>query len=205
MKDTKLTKEVAGRRAGMLAVVSLLAGIAGGWTIHHAQRGAEAVQRIAPVPVSSKGQPEEAAQMKQAADAQAGPLLERLKTEPANADVLIRLGNLYYDAQQYPLAVDYYHRALNVQPANASVRTDMATAYWYMGSTDSALAEFNKALAYEPNNPNTLFNLGLVRWKGKRDAAGALGDWQKLLAANPNYDGKDKVTQMIAEVRSAQK
>lgn len=197
-------KEIAGRRAGMLAVVSLLTGIAGGWTIHHAQRGTEAVERSVPVSVSVKGHAEEAAQLRQAADVQAGPLVERLKAEPGNADVLIQLGNLYYDAQQYSLAVDYYHRALNAQPANASVRTDMATAYWYMGSTDSAIAEFNKALTYEPNNPNALFNLGLVRWKGKRDAAGALGDWQKLLAANPNYDGKDKVNQMIAEVKRGQ-
>jgi tetratricopeptide (TPR) repeat protein len=77
----------------------------------------------------------------------------------------------------------------------------MATAYWYMGNADSAIAEFNKALTYAPNNPNTLFNLGLVKWKGKMDSAGALADWQKLLAANPNYEERGKVKEMIAEVK----
>jgi tetratricopeptide (TPR) repeat protein len=76
----------------------------------------------------------------------------------------------------------------------------MATAYWYMGNTDAAIVEFNKALAVAPNNPNTLFNLGLVKWQGKHDSAGAIADWKKLLATNPNYEAKDKVQQMLNEV-----
>jgi tetratricopeptide (TPR) repeat protein len=81
------------------------------------------------------------------------------------------------------------------------VRTDMATAYWYMGNADTAIAEFNKALTYEPNKPNALFNLGVVKWQGKMDVNGAVADWEKLLATNPNYEGKDKVEQMMAEAK----
>jgi cytochrome c-type biogenesis protein CcmH/NrfG len=77
----------------------------------------------------------------------------------------------------------------------------MATAYWYMGNADTAIAEFNKALSYEPNNPNTLFNLGLVKWKGKSDVAGAVADWEKLLKTNPNYQDRDKVQQMMTEAK----
>jgi len=135
------------------------------------------------------------------ADAQAAPLLGKLKSDPKNPELLINIGNLYYDAQQYSIAVDYYGRALQARPSDAAVRTDMATAYWYMGNTDTAIAEFNKALTYAPNNANTLFNLGLVKWKGKMDGAGALADWQKLLATSPNYEEKGKVEQMIAEVK----
>jgi cytochrome c-type biogenesis protein CcmH/NrfG len=97
--------------------------------------------------------------------------------------------------------VDYYGRALKVKPSDASVRTDMATAYWYMGNADTAIDEFNKALKYEPNKPNALFNLGLVKWQGKMDINGAVADWEKLLSTNPNYEGKDKVEQMIAEAK----
>jgi len=135
------------------------------------------------------------------ADTQAAPLLEKLKSDPNNSSLLSEIGNLYYDAQQYPIAVDYYGRALKTKPADAAVRTDMATAYWYMGDADRAIAEFTKALTYEPNKPNTLFNLGLVRLKGKMDRAGAVADWEKLLATNPNYEGKDKVVRMISEAK----
>ena len=135
------------------------------------------------------------------ADAQAAPVIEKLKSDPNNPELLTSVGNFYYDAQQYQTAVDYYGRALKAKPSDAGVRTDMATAYWYMGNADTAIAEFNKALTYEPNKPNTLFNLGLVKWQGKMDINGAVADWQKLLAANPNYEGKDKVEQMIAEAK----
>ena len=70
-----------------------------------------------------------------------------------------------------------------------------------MGNADTAIAEFNKALTYAPTNPSTLFNLGLVKWKGKMDTAGALADWKKLLAANPNYEGKEQVEKMMAEMK----
>ncbi|MGA8730239.1 MAG: tetratricopeptide repeat protein [Terracidiphilus sp.] len=143
--------------------------------------------------------------MKEIADEQAAPLLEKLKSDPRNPDLLTGIGNLYYDAQQYSSAVDYYGRALKARPADAAVRTDLGTAYWYMGNADEAIAEFNKALAYEPTNPNTLFNLGLVKLRGKKDSSGAMADWEKLLAANPTYQGKDKVNQMIAEAKKQSK
>ncbi|HTX77761.1 MAG TPA: tetratricopeptide repeat protein [Terracidiphilus sp.] len=199
------------QRAMILGAVCLAIGLCSGWLIRGwdnsaAPASATAVaapadQQRAPAPAA----PANAAQLKAEADAQAAPLLEQLKSEPKNADVLIQLGNLYYDAQQYPAAVNYYGHVLAMQPQNASVRTDMGTAYWYMGNADSALEEFDKALEDQPGNPNTLFNRGLVRWQGKHDGAGALADWEQLLAANPNYDGKDKVQQMMAEARSQAK
>ncbi len=37
-------------------------------------------------------------------------------------------------------------------------------------------------------------------WQGKHDSAGAIAEWKKLLAANPNYEGKGKVQQMLSDV-----
>jgi tetratricopeptide (TPR) repeat protein len=149
----------------------------------------------------SAAQAPDSAQLKDMADTQAAPLLDKLKSDPNNPDLLSSVGNLYYDAHQYPAAVDYYARTLKARPSDAAVRTDMGTAFWYMGNADRALAEFEKALSYAPNNANTLFNRGLVRWKGKQDGAGAIADWEKLLATNPNYEGRDQVERMMAEVK----
>jgi cytochrome c-type biogenesis protein CcmH/NrfG len=194
-------------QAYTLAVVCLLLGMAGGWLIRGSQSPAAAAAPMAasaPAPAgmggAANGQPTPE-QMKQMADTQAAPLIEKLKSDPNNPELLVGVGNYYYDAQQYQTAVDYYGRALKAKPSDAAVRTDMATAYWYMGNADTAIAEFNKALTYEPNKPNTLFNLGLVKWQGKMDINGAVADWEKLLATNPNYEGKDKVEQMIAEAK----
>jgi cytochrome c-type biogenesis protein CcmH/NrfG len=194
-------------QAYTLAIVCLLMGIAGGWFIRGSQVPASAAgieSASAPnsgtLPSGMAAQPTPE-QMKKMADTQAAPLLDRLKSDPNNTELLANIGNIYYDAQQYPTAIDFYQRALKSQPSNAGVRTDMATAYWYMGNADGAIAEFNKALSYQPNNANTLFNLGIVKWQGKMDVKGAVASWQKLLETNPNYENKDKVQQLIAEAQ----
>lgn len=186
-------------RAALLAALSLMVGIGGGWVFRGLETPAEATRAATVVNApAAPAQPDP----KAAADLQAAPIIHQLKSDPNNAGLLTSVGNLYYDAQQYALAVDYYGRALKVKPADASVRTDMGTAFWYMGNAEAAIAEFDQALTYEPNNASTLFNRGLVKWQGKRDAAGAIADWKQLLATNPNYDQRDKVNQMLAQVES---
>jgi len=192
----------------ILAAICLTVGIAGGWSVRAWQSPANSTSSKASSvatamgnPVSSIAQSPSPAQLQAMADAQAAPQLLKLKSDPTNPEMLASIGNVYYDAQQYPTAVNYYERALKTKPSDAAVRTDMGTAYWFMGNADSALAEFNKALTYAPTNPNTLFNRGLVRLQGKKDSAGAIADFEKLLATDPNYEGKDKVKQMMAEAK----
>jgi cytochrome c-type biogenesis protein CcmH/NrfG len=193
-------------QAYTMIVICLLAGIAGGWFLRGSQSpsvaaaSSPATSAAAPPNSASNEQPT-AQQMKMMADTQAGPLINQLKSDPTNAGLLVKIANIYYDTQQYPTAIDYYRRALNLQPTNADVRTDFATAIWYTGDADAAIAEFNTALSYEPNKANTLFNLGVVKWQGKMDINGAVAAWQKLLDTNPNYENKSKVLEMIAEAR----
>jgi len=215
MKDTNNNsprKQWSAKQALVLMAVCLMAGVAGGWAMRGMRLSAQT--EPAKTAIASQGAPTVAtaavsatspSQLKVMADNQAAPLIAKLKADPKNPELLISIGNLYYDAQQYMVAVDYYGRALQIKPSDAAVRTDMATAYWYMGNADSAIAEFNRALTYAPNNPNTLFNLGLVKWQGKHDSAGAIADWKKLLATNPTYEGKAKVEEMLSNVEKQAK
>ena len=189
-----------------IAIVCLLLGLAGGWFMRRVQASSENTQVAASQAIPNQVNASQAAlaappPLQQTAETQAAPLLAQLKTDPNNAALLENLGDIYYDAQQYLAAIEYYQRALNVQPANTSVRTDMATAIWYTGNADGAITEFKKSLAYEPTKANTLFNVGIVLWQGKHDGAGAIAAWQKLLSANPNYEHKEKVQQLIADAK----
>jgi len=190
-------------QAYVLAVICLLVGIAGGWFIRGSQSPAAAATETASAPAMANPgtQMPSPAEMQKMANTQAGPLIEKLKADPNNAGLLESIGNVYYDAQQFPTAIDYYQRALKIEPSNTGVRTDMATAYWYTGNADTAIAEFQKSLSYEPNKANTLFNLGIVEWQGKMDIAKATTTWQKLLDTNPNYEGKDKVLELMAQAK----
>jgi tetratricopeptide (TPR) repeat protein len=213
LKTTTSTTWTNGQ-AFALAAVSLLLGVCGGMLIHKFTAGPTPVQTVsAPLPAAQPGQPRPAnfgsagelpstQDLKQAADAQAAPLLEQLKASPTNAALLAQVGNLYYDAKQYPAAIEYYERSLKAQPTDTSVRTDLGTAYWYNGDADTAIAQFNKALSYEPTKSDTLFNLGIVKLQGKKDPPGAIAAWQKLLDNNPGYQNKDQVLQLIAQARA---
>jgi cytochrome c-type biogenesis protein CcmH/NrfG len=140
-------------------------------------------------------------QMKQMADKQAQPLLEQLKTDGNNKDVLMHVAYLYKSAHQFKEAADYFEKALQLDPKNVAARTEMASCFYYNGDVDGALGQLQQALKYDPKDANSLFNLGVVKWKGKNDPVGAIAAWQRLLATNPKLDRKPIVERMMAEAR----
>jgi len=205
MQAISLQRQWTSRQALILVTLCLAAGVTGGWLGRGLQKTPQSSLAQRPslssvaVPASSSPSPTSQS-LREMADTQAASLLAKLSADPSNPDTLASIANLYYDAQQYPVAVDYYSRSLQSRPSDASVRTDMATAYWYMGNAEEAIAQFNQALVFAPTNPNTLFNLGLVKWQGKHDGPAAIALWKKLLESNPNYEQKDKVLQMLSDV-----
>jgi tetratricopeptide (TPR) repeat protein len=193
-------------QAYVLAAICLLLGLAIGYLLRGSAGPAQPqagslAQQAAPSGMPASGAQPSQADLKRMADTQAAPLLMQLKTDPNNPELLTNAGNLYYDAQQYREAIDYYQRALNIRPNNPDVRTDMGTAYFYLGDPDRALKEFDAALQASPNHANTLFNVGMVRWQGKMDVPGAVAAWQKLLDTNPTYPNRDRVENLIKQAK----
>ena len=106
-------------------------------------------------------------QMKAMADAKAAPLLEKLKSEPENAKLLVQVAALYNSTHQFKDAAN----------------------------------DYNKALTYDSTKADTLFNLGIVKWQGKKDGPGAVAAWKKLLETNPAYPEKDAALQWMAQAQ----
>lgn len=138
-------------------------------------------------------------QMKAMADVKAAPLLEKLKTGSKNPKLLAQVAALYNSTHQFKDAANYYNKSLAVDPKNVATRTDLASSLYYQGDADGAINELQKALKYSPNDVNALFNLGMIKFKGKDDALGAIAAWQQLLKTHPDLDRKVTVEQMLAE------
>lgn len=202
-QPTWTTKQVYG-----MAAVCLVAGLLAGYLF----RGS-----ASPSPNPSPGQAQPASaqasrsgahpmptmeQMKQMADTMAAPLAAKLKTDPNSPKLLLQLAAIYSKTHQFKEAAVYYEKALTVDPKNIEARNEWASCLYYAGDSDAALAQLQQSLKQDPNNINALFNLGMVRWKGKNDSAGAIAAWQKLLKQNPALDRKPIVEQMIAEART---
>lgn len=141
-------------------------------------------------------------EMKQMADQQAAPLLEKLKSDPNNVGLLLQVGAIYHITHQYSEAAAYYGKAAQIQPRDVAIRTRLASSLFREGDADAAIAQLNQALAFEPKDANSLFDLGMIRLEGKGDAKGALAAWQLLLKTNPQLssDRKATVLKLTADV-----
>ena len=191
-----------GTQAYLLAAFCLLLGVALGYLFRGSASPSASAAAAATAQQGGAAQSQQQAAEAQAAVEQAAaPLLAAVTQNPSDFDSLVKLGNVYYDGQQFAGAIQYYERALAIHPENVDVRTDMGTAYWYSGDAEKALSELQTSLKYQPGHPQTLFNLGWVRWQGKADPKGAIEAWQQLLKANPDYPQKDQVEKYIAKAK----
>jgi cytochrome c-type biogenesis protein CcmH/NrfG len=193
-----------------MAVICLIIGAAVGYLV----RGSQSASVPSAAAVATQQAPNDAMhtgmsanqmpspeQLRAMADKQAAPLLGKLKANPKDVETLAAVGNMYYDAQQFPVAVDYYNQALAIEPKNVSVRTDMGTAYLYMNDVDRAIQEFQAALKDNPKHGQAMFNLGMAQWRGKGDIQSAVATWEKLLKTVPDFPERANVEQMIAQAK----
>ncbi len=145
-------------------------------------------------------------QMRQMADKQAAPMLEKLKTNPNDSALLARIGASYLSTHQFSQAAVYYGRAVQVDPKNVVLRTSLASSLYLSGDADGAISQLNQALKYNPTDADALFNLGLIKLKAKDDDKGALAAWRQLLKTNPKLgpDKKAEVQRLVANVMTEQ-
>jgi cytochrome c-type biogenesis protein CcmH/NrfG len=142
------------------------------------------------------------AEMKQMADKQAAPLLEKLKSDPNNSALLIQVGAIYHTTHQFKQAAAYYDKAVRVDPKSVAIRTKLASSLYRDGDVDGAIAQLNRALSYDPKDANALFDLGMIKLQGKQDGKGALAAWKELLKSNPELstDRRATVEKLMADV-----
>lgn len=193
----------------VMATICLVLGVALGYFFRGSKAPAteapprSAAQAQSPAQAGMAQQVPTMDQMKHMADTKVEPLLAQLKGDPNNTNLLKQIAKIYLSAHQFKDAADYYGRILETNPKDVETRSEMAACLFYNGDVDSALAQLQLALRYDPRNADSLFNLGMIRWKGKNDTAGALEAWNQLLQSNPQLgsDKKAQVEKLIAEAR----
>ena len=191
-----------------IAAVCLLVGLAIGYLFRGSQPPASLPQRVS-APQQSRpatgmrDHMPSLEEMKKMADTKAAPLLEKLKTDPNNTELLNQIAKIYESTHQFKEAVGYYDRALKIDSKSVPIRTEMASCMFYDGDVDGAIGQLQQALHDNPKDANSLFNLGMIKWQGKQDARGALAAWHELLKSNPQLsaDRKAQVQKLIADAQ----
>ena len=115
-----------------------------------------------------------------------------LADDPDNLDILVNLGNAYYDINEPQKSIEYYERALAIEPDAPHLLVDCGAMYRQLGQADKAIELFRKAIEIDPQLPQAYFNLGAVLRMEKGDAMGAALAWKKYLELDPNPDPQIK-------------
>jgi len=129
-------------------------------------------------------------------------LRSMLKDDPKNLNVLIQLGNLYFDAEQFNEAIEAYSRVLEIDPKNADVRTDMGIMYRKKRDYDRAIAEFKKAAEVDPRHVNSRYNLGIVLLHDKQDIKGAIKAWEDYLRVEPTGPRAENIRNQMDKMKA---
>lgn len=188
----------------VFGIAGVLFGLIVGWVLGSQQTAARPGV-TAPVaqaaPAQPAGTPPPAAPID---PARIKALEEAAGQNPKDVQPRVQLGNMFFDAEQYPQAITWYEQALALSPNDTNVSTDLGVAYYYTNQPDRALAQFDKSLALDPKHTKTLLNVGIVRAFGKQDLAGAGKAWQQVVDIAPNSPEGQAAKKGLEGIQSAQ-
>ena len=95
----------------------------------------------------------------------------------------VKQGNLLYNQQKYPQALEKYNRALDKAPDSSIINFDTGTVLYKKGEYDQAIGYFEKSLLSDDphfqakglyNLGNTLYKLGKMKEPAQLDIAAKL-------------------------------
>jgi predicted Zn-dependent protease len=87
-------------------------------------------------------------EMKAMADKKASPLLEKLKSDPNDTDLLSRVRLIHKSTHRFKDAISYNDKALQIDPENVPTRTELASCLYYTGDLDGAIAQLQTSLQH---------------------------------------------------------
>ena len=190
------------RDAAIFGISGTMFGLIVGWII-----GSQQAPRPALTPAPTTAQAPAAQNTPTAPpplDVQQVTTLEaEAKAQPRDAGVRERLGNLYFDAERFEQAIQWYEASLAIDKRNVNVSTDLAVSYYYSRQPDRALQQIDQSLAIEPAHAKTLLNQGIIRALGKQDLAGAFESWSRVVEVAPNTPEASRAQQLLSELKNA--
>jgi hypothetical protein len=107
-------------------------------------------------------------------------------------------------AGRYAEAIAAYQAVLKRDPKNVDALTHLGFGFIVAlgGHADTALETIDKALAVDPNYALAHYYRGQVLYEAKRDAAGAIKEWERFVALVPSGPEHDQVQALLKDARA---
>ena len=131
-------------------------------------------------------------------------LTDSLSHDSTNVDLLVIIGNDYFDLGNHEKAIEYYEKALSLKPDMPLVLTDCAIMYHKHGDIDKALTYFDKAIKLKPDLAPAYFNKGLILMSDKNKPQEAIATWKKYIELEPNSEYAKLIKQQIETMQAGE-
>ena len=156
------------------------------------QQAAQQQQQMGGSPSQTGGPPGPVMQQIQA-------LKARIAQNPKDGDAYSQLGDLYFEANMYKQALQYYQSAVNANGKDLASRNDLAICDHLTGKDKAAFDELNTALKMDPNNQHLWLTLGVISYEtgARSKASDAL---EKAYNIDPTSDAGTKAKSMLASL-----
>lgn len=189
----------------VFAIAGVLFGVIVGWVLGSQQtRGSGPVVATAPAAQTQAAAPAQSGSRALPVDPERAKALESVAQQnPKDAQPRVQLGNMYFDAEQYPQAITWYEQAFALNDRDANLSTDLGVAYYYTNQPDRAIKQFEHSLSIDPKHVKTLLNMGIVRAFGKQDLEGAARAWEQVVAIDPNSQEGQAAKKGLEGLRNA--
>jgi tetratricopeptide (TPR) repeat protein len=129
-------------------------------------------------------------------------LIAAVERDPENPALLTRLGNSYYDREEWEAAIEAYEKARRKAGSDPNLLSDLGAAHRNAGDFDLAVAYFKKSREANPDQWQALLNWVLVEAFDRRDPAEAQRLFDELQKRHPEIPGLDRVQAQISSLRA---
>ena len=182
----------------VFAVAGMCFGVILGWVIGTQQAGARPA-----APVATTQPPQQQQQAPALDEGRVQALRTIIESDPKNASAHTQLANVYFDAERWNDAIEWYEKSLKIDPNDPDVSTDLGVSYYYTNRPDQALAQFEHSLRIDPKHTKTMLNKGIVLAFGKEDLGAAAEEWKKVVELAPESPEGQAARRALEGVASA--
>jgi tetratricopeptide (TPR) repeat protein len=121
-----------------------------------------------------------------------------LASNPNDAGLMAAMGNLYFDANLWPQAREWYEKSLQASSDDANVLTDLAVVYRNLSEFQRSVELLDRAIAIDPGhwqawyNKIVVFHFDLHEHDAATDALRTLQELKKSNPAIPDLSDLEK-------------
>lgn len=136
--------------------------------------------------------------------AQVARLMKKIQAHPNDVASLVRLGNIFFRAEDYKAAGGWMAKAVDIEPRNVTARLALGAAQFNLGGAADARRQWLRVIEIDPKNVEAYYDLGFLYLSKKPpDMASARKVWRKVVEIAPDSAAAKTVADHLKRLKSS--